>query len=214
MPLTDEQVDRYSRQIILPEVGGTGQEKLLGARVRVSDRGSVGAWASRYLVAAGVGEVVIEPELGGELRAALADLNPDCRIDTEGGRLGGKRSPLVLLASAGDASIADGWRSGVPMVVARLRGAAGDLTVLESSLPSSACPGCAGVERPADEPGAAGALPHAAPFIAVLAVSEVLKLVLGVGRTLHGRRLTYDAKAQVVAEAPLDCRPGCTRRGR
>jgi thiazole biosynthesis adenylyltransferase ThiF len=55
MSLNDEQVLRYSRQIILPEVGGTGQEKILGAKVLSIGTGGLGSPVSMYLAAAGVG---------------------------------------------------------------------------------------------------------------------------------------------------------------
>jgi molybdopterin/thiamine biosynthesis adenylyltransferase len=52
---TDEQIRRYSRQIILPEVGGKGQKKLLASRALVLGAGGLGSSAIAYLAAAGVG---------------------------------------------------------------------------------------------------------------------------------------------------------------
>ena len=56
---TDEQIRRYSRQIILPEVGGKGQKKLLASRVLVIGAGGLGSSAIAYLAAAGVGTLGI-----------------------------------------------------------------------------------------------------------------------------------------------------------
>jgi SAMP-activating enzyme len=56
---TEEQIRRYSRQIILPEVGGKGQRKLLSSRVLVLGAGGLGSSAIAYLAAAGVGTLGI-----------------------------------------------------------------------------------------------------------------------------------------------------------
>jgi molybdopterin-synthase adenylyltransferase len=55
MDFSDEQLQRYARHIVLPEVGGIGQEKLLSGKVLVIGAGGLGAPLLMYLAAAGVG---------------------------------------------------------------------------------------------------------------------------------------------------------------
>ena len=59
MAFTNEQIERYSRHIILKEVGAKGQKKLLNASVLIIGAGGLGAPAAMYLAAAGVGTIGI-----------------------------------------------------------------------------------------------------------------------------------------------------------
>ena len=55
MTLTDQQLDRYARHIVLKEIGGEGQRKLLESTVAIVGAGGIGAPAIQYLAAAGIG---------------------------------------------------------------------------------------------------------------------------------------------------------------
>lgn len=109
MPLTDAQLERYARHIVLKEIGGPGQQKLLNARVLVIGAGGLGAPCLMYLAAAGVGTLgIIDADTvslsnlqrqiihgtGDVGRAkvesaaeSIARINPDVRVIQHGERL-------------------------------------------------------------------------------------------------------------------------------
>src|SRR6185503_12006193 len=100
--MTNEQINRYKRHLILPEVGTEGQNKLLNAKVLCIGAGGLGSPISLYLAAAGVGTIgmadidVVSPSnlqrqvlFGisniGEAKVTAAakrlkDVNPDCNV--------------------------------------------------------------------------------------------------------------------------------------
>lgn len=64
MSLSDDQLERYARHIILKEIGGDGQIKLLGATVAIVGAGGIGSPLIQYLAAAGVGRLrIIDDDL-------------------------------------------------------------------------------------------------------------------------------------------------------
>jgi len=84
--MKDEQVRRYARHILLPEVGGLGQTALLQASARVVLRESTPEAeliAARYLAAGGVGTVVVAGASEAQI-AAVAAAGPDTRVVSTG----------------------------------------------------------------------------------------------------------------------------------
>lgn len=80
MNLTEEQVERYSRHIILSEVGGKGQQKLLESKVLLVGAGGLGSPAGLYLAAAGVGTIgIIDGDVVdlSNLQRQIAHATPD-----------------------------------------------------------------------------------------------------------------------------------------
>ena len=59
MLFSDAEVERYARHLVLREIGGPGQQRLKAAKVLIVGAGGLGAPASLYLAAAGVGEIVL-----------------------------------------------------------------------------------------------------------------------------------------------------------
>ena len=108
--MDDRELSRYSRHILLPQVGIEGQRKLLSASVLLIGAGGLGAPAALYLAAAGIGRLVIcdgdavdltnlqrqiihrESGIGinkaESARRALAEVNPGCRVEAVERRVG------------------------------------------------------------------------------------------------------------------------------
>ncbi|MEM9123191.1 MAG: HesA/MoeB/ThiF family protein [Pseudomonadota bacterium] len=64
MALSGDQIDRYARHLVLKEIGGAGQARLLKARVLVVGAGGLGAPVLAYLAAAGVGHIdLVDPDV-------------------------------------------------------------------------------------------------------------------------------------------------------
>ena len=119
--MDDEQLLRYSRHILLPEIGIDGQQKLLSAHVLIIGAGGLGAPACFYLASSGVGRMTICDDDAVDLtnlqrqivhftdsigrkkvdsaRDTLLRINPQIRIDTVDARIEGERmSALVSVA--------------------------------------------------------------------------------------------------------------------
>jgi len=78
MEFSDEEVERYSRQLVLADLGGQGQQKLKGAKVLIVGCGGVGGPAAMYLAAAGVGHITL---IDGD-RVALSNLHRQIQFAT------------------------------------------------------------------------------------------------------------------------------------
>lgn len=86
MALSDEELDRYARHIVLPHVGGTGQTLIRAAQVAVIGAGGIGCPAIQYLAAAGIGTLKIVDDD----RISLANLQRQTLFST--GDIGGLKA--------------------------------------------------------------------------------------------------------------------------
>ena len=118
MSFTDDQITRYSRHILLPEVGGKGQKKLLQAKVFVVGAGGLGCPVAYYLGAAGIGTIglidsdVVDlsnlqrqvlhhtPDVGRSktqsAKEKIQALNPDVQVNTYEERLTAKNAREII----------------------------------------------------------------------------------------------------------------------
>ena len=225
---TDEQIERYSRHIILPEVGGSGQQKMLEARVLLLGAGGLGSPAAYYLAAAGIGnlgivdfdrvdlsnlqrQIIHSTERIGMLKTESAKktieaLNPDVNISLYNERLD---SSNIMNLIEGYDYIVDGSDNfptrylvndacimrNKTLIHGSIYRFEGQVTVFKPG--DGPCYRCLYPEPPppgmvpnCQEGGVLGVL---AGVIGNLQVVEVLKLVLGIGKTLVGKLLIYDA---------------------
>lgn len=229
MRLTEQEILRYSRHIILSEVGGRGQLRLKTASVLLAGLGPSGSAAALYLAAAGVGHLTLwDPSVvtAQDLEGAIAHdttriglprarsaavpiqaINPDAVVevlDRESDVLGAVPAHQVVLASNGDwgALVGAAVASGASAVVCGAHGASGAVASFKQGEPawSDLETGRAHTIGLYPEEGSLPALSAAAGVIGVIAATEVVKLILGIGDPLFGRVLCYDGWAATFRE--------------
>ncbi|OGO54077.1 MAG: molybdopterin biosynthesis protein MoeB [Chloroflexi bacterium RBG_16_72_14] len=242
--LTDTQKTRYSRHLLIPEVGSAGQAKLLESKVLLIGAGGLGSPAALYLAAAGVGtigiidfdvvdlsnlqrQVVHTSDRIGEkkvesARKTLTALNPDVAVIGHEEMLVADNVERII---AGYDVILDGTdtfetryilndaavAAGIPVVHASVFRFEGQLTTFVPY--EGPCYRCLYPTPPPPElaPGCsvAGVLGVVPGIMGLLQANEVLKLLLGIGETLAGRLLLFDALETEFTELRLRRDPEC-----
>ena len=235
--LTALQRDRYSRHLLVPEVGEAGQAKLLGSRALLVGAGGLGSPAGLYLAAAGVGTIGVADfdvvDLSNLQRqvlhttdrvgrpktesaeVALRALNPDVTVVRHDERL---ESGNVMEMLGGYDVIIDGCDNfstkylvndaavllKKPVVYGSIFRFDGQMSVFGPGGPCYRClypePTPAELAPSCDEAGVLGVLPG---VVGLIQATEALKVLLGVGQTLAGRLLTYDALSMSFREFRL-----------
>src|SRR5438132_1888430 len=236
---------RYSRHLLIPEVGEQGQLKLLDSKILLIGAGGLGSPASLYLAAAGVGRIGIvdadvvdesnlqrqivhsteslgEPKVESAKRSIEA-LNPDVEVVTYKERVTSENIDRILADGwdvivdgadnfptrylVNDASV---WH-GIPVVHGSIYRFEGQVTVFKPGdgpcyrclfpqpPPPEMAPSCA-------EGGVLGVLPG---IVGSIQASEALKLALGIGDSLVGRLLLFDALETSFTEVSLRRDPNC-----
>ncbi|HET7082635.1 MAG TPA: molybdopterin-synthase adenylyltransferase MoeB [Candidatus Limnocylindria bacterium] len=246
--LTPAQQRRYSRQVLIPEIGQAGQRKLLDAKVLLIGAGGLGSPAALYLAASGIGtiglvddDVVDESNLQRQVlhasdrvgmhktesaRMTLAALNPETHVVEHRERLDADNVERLI---ADYDVIVDGTdnfdtryllndaavKLRKPVVHGSIYRWDGQVTTFvpfegpcyrcmyPTQPPPELAPACAVA-------GVLGVLPGIAGLIQA---NEVFKLVLGVGETLAGRLLMFDAMATDFSEVKIWRDPACPACG-
>jgi adenylyltransferase/sulfurtransferase len=236
MHLSDDEIARYARHIVLRDVGGPGQQKLKAARVLVVGAGGLGAPVIQYLAAAGVGTLGVVDEDAVTLsnlqrqvihdsaavgrakvesaRDAVARLNPHVAVEMRRERVTAENAHAIvakydIVADCSDNfptryAVSDAcFRAAKPLVLAAVGQFDGSITTLKPYAKDAD-----GVWNPTyrclfPEPPPDGLLPTCAEagilgaLVGVLGsmqALEIIKEIVGVGESLVGRLLLYDAR--------------------
>jgi molybdopterin-synthase adenylyltransferase len=247
MALSDEELERYARHIVLREVGGAGQARLRKARVLVLGAGGLGSPLVLYLAAAGVGTLGIvdfdrvslsnlQRQIAHRTRDvgrpktqsaadAIAALNPGTEVELHPVRLAAENA-LDLIARYD--IVADGtdnfatrflvndacYFAGKTLVSAAVTEFDGQLSTYRAhegtGLPCYRClfpePPPPGTAPSCSETGILGA---AAGVMGTLQALEVLKEILGLGESLAGKLLIYEALATRFRTVKVRPDPAC-----
>jgi sulfur-carrier protein adenylyltransferase/sulfurtransferase len=242
--LNHEQKQRYSRHLLMPEVGTDGQAKLLDSKVLLIGAGGLGSPAALYLAAAGVGTIGIVDfdvvDLSNLQRQVIHTsdrvgmkkvesamltinaLNPDVNVVAHEEMLTDANVERII---AGYDVILDGTDTfetrytlndaavlaGIPVVHASVYRFEGQLTVFKPF--DGPCYRCLYPTPPPPElaPGCsvAGVLGVVPGIMGLLQTNEVFKLLLGIGDSLAGRLLLFDALDASFTELRLRRDPAC-----
>ena len=242
--LSKAQQQRYSRHLLIPEVGSAGQARLLESKALLIGAGGLGSPAALYLAAAGVGtiglvdfDVVDVSNLQRQIlhtsdrvgekkvesaRKSITALNPDVTVVAHEEMLVGDNVERIIEGYdvildgtdtfetrylLNDAAVA----AGIPVVHASVFRFEGQLTTFVPY--EGPCYRCLYPTPPPPElaPGCsvAGVLGVVPGIMGLLQANEVLKVLLGIGTTLAGRLLLFDALETEFTELTLQRDPAC-----
>lgn len=208
--LTDAQIDRYSRQIILPEVGGRGQERLRQSRLALAGDPTALGLVLPYLAGAGVGWISLRlaADQLEQLRASIAALNPDTQLEAWADPAPVADLTAIVLSRHGELQSAREIGAGArPLMLIRLL-APRAIAILHSR---SRCLACADPALLAPESARTlhdRELP--AEAIASAGSGEILLQLLGLAAPID--RLMLSAGYE-LSPRPLAAAPGCERCG-
>ena len=249
--LTEPQTRRYARHIVLAEIGGVGQARLIAARVLVIGAGGLGAPLLQYLAAAGIGTLgVIDhdqvdlsnlqrqvihrtADIGvakvSSARRALLDINPEVAVIAHDERLASNNAQGIV---SGYDIVADGsdnfatryllndvcYRLKKILVSAAILRFDGQISTYKAWQGAGhPCLRCIFPAAPSEDAvpscAQAGVLGALAGTLGALQATEVVKEILGIGRSLSGRLLMYDALAASFDEMAIAKRPDCPTCG-
>jgi molybdopterin/thiamine biosynthesis adenylyltransferase len=245
--LREDQIRRYARHIILSEIGGEGQEKLLAAKVLVIGAGGLGAPLLQYLAAAGIGTVGVVDDDDVDLsnlqrqvihrtsdiglakvdsaQRAVREINPEVKLIRHNERVTADNAARLI---AGYDIVADGtdnfttrylvndvcFHSRTVLVSAAILRFEGQLTTYKAWQGAGhPCLRCLFAAPPPPDQvpscAAAGVLGALAGTMGSWQAGEVVKEVLGIGRSLSGRLVLFDALDGSVNEMALEKNPSC-----
>ena len=245
MAFTDDQLERYSRHLILKEIGVRGQKKLLAARVLVIGAGGLGSPAAMYLAAAGVGTIGIIDDDVVDLSnlqrqiihgtgnvgmpkvesaaETVTSINPDVTVKPYHIRVSAGNIAELIAGYDVIVDAADNFSTkflindacvlaGKPYIYGGALRFEGQLmTYVPGRGP---CYRCIFRDMPAagEVPSCkeAGVLGAVVGVIGSMQAVEAVKLILGVGKPLTARLMTFDALAMTCRAVPLPERePDC-----
>ena len=249
LDFTEDEIQRYSRHILLQDVGGTGQAKLRAARVLVIGAGGLGSPLMLYLAAAGIGTIgVVDDDVVdlsnlqrqvahttdriGMLKVesaarAVTAINPALTVETHATRLNpGNALDLIgrydIVCDGTDNFaarflIADACAlAKKTLVSAAVLRFEGQLSVFKPHA-GGPCYRClyAGPPPPGTVPtcSEAGVLGAVTGVMGTLQATEVLKEILGIGESLSGKLLVWDALDSRFRSIKLRPDPSCALCG-
>lgn len=242
MPLSTDQLERYSRQVHMPGWGDEGQRRLMSSRVFIAGIGGLGCAAAVYLAEAGVGELVIcdgdtveRSNLNRQFlyspddltlpkvtvaAGRLAALNRDVTVTpvfTEIDRRTGadliRGSDLVLDCLDNPETRVVLNRACIADSIPMVYAAVSELTGYLSFLDPPATP-CLECFVGSTRPAVDPPVPGAtAGVLGTLEALEALKFLVGLGETLAGRLLVMEGSEPRFDVVRIDRDPGCPACG-
>jgi hypothetical protein len=208
--LSNQQIDRYSRQIIVPGIGGAGQERLLASHLVIAGGSTDIEAALAYMTGAGVGRISVaitdpSPDQA-ELIARMSRLNPDVSIASVGEPPRDTTLVIALVGSGVALERIQPFRARdrtAAVVFARLD-TPSKIAVGPSPLP---CPLCAGTDLLADFSRRS----EEAAAIAMVAAAEAFKLL--VAPEAGARRVLIEFNGYESRPRELRAAADCPRCG-